>query len=124
MAVYEIKDFSEIDFVSVNPAEDVFALPDGMRYVFSDHICDFCSSGGTVLETEGSEKAYFCVLCENELRWCEFANDFLPPTGDILKFLLPKKWTEQDLANWYQDYQEQRLTQETVRERILREGKE
>ncbi len=122
MAVYKIKDFSEIDFVKINPAEDVFVLPDGKEYQFSDHICDFCWAGGTVLESAGNEKKYVCTLCHNELTWHEIKNDFLPPTGDTLRFLLPESWSQERIKEWFEGYKERRLAQEEVRKDILENG--
>ncbi len=124
MTLYKIKKFSEIDFVEVDPSSDEFKLPDGEMYHFSDHMCDFCWSGGTVLETSEGEKKYYCVICRNFLDWCEHKNDFLPPKGDMLRFLLPEKWSEEEKNQWYDDFKKRRLEQEKVRKRILDQGKE
>ena len=78
MAVYKIKKFSEIDFVNIDVSRDEFILPDGKKYVFSEHTCDNCEAGGTVLETIKEPKRYVCVLCEHELAWRKFKNDFIP----------------------------------------------
>ena len=87
MARYEINDFSEIDFLAVDAAVDVFILPDGESYRFSDHLCDACWTGGTVLESEPKKgKKLYCVLCKEYLKKYTFTNDFLPPTGDIPEF--------------------------------------
>jgi len=124
VAIFHIKDFSEIDFVNINPTEDQFILPDGETYQFSDHICHSCWSGGTVLETIREEKKFVCILCREELSWHEFTNDFLPPVGDKLNYLLPKSWSRQELENWFSEYKERRLAEEKVKERILAQGKE
>ncbi len=124
MAEYNIKDFSEIDFVNIDPSEDTFIFPDGTKYRFSDHMCDFCWSGGTVLESETEKDKYVCVICGNSLAWYEFENDFLQPTGDKMKFLLPEDWSGEEAAEWFQAYKERRLAQEKVRENILKFGKE
>ena len=124
MALYQIKNFSEIDFVNVDAVQDRFILPNGEVYRFSDHICHYCWSGGTVLETDEGEKKYHCLQCGNKLAWSEFINDFLEPKGDTLEFLIPEHWTEEEKQQWYQDYKERRLAEEKIREDMLRFGKE
>lgn len=124
MADYHVKNLSEIDFVEVNPADDQFILPSGDTYCFSDHICDFCRSGGTVFEKVNGDKKYYCVLCQNQLMWRQFKNDFLPPTADTVNFLLPATWSAGKLNEWFEQYKERRLEQEKVREHILKYGKE
>ncbi len=124
MAVYRVKNFEEIDFVAVNPSEDVFELENGKKYRFSDHICHNCWSGGTVLETVEGETDYFCLLCQNHLTWRKFENDFLPPTGDMLDFLLPVEWGEEELNEWWKEYKIKRLAEEEVKNQILASGKE
>jgi len=124
MAVYHIKRFSDIDFVNIDAAEDFFILPNGEKYQFSDNICHYCWSGGTVLKTVAENGKYVCIFCENQLDWHEFENDFLPPTGDTLKFLLPKSWDKKMFDHWFKEYKEGRLAEEKVRESILNYGKE
>ncbi len=124
MALYQIKNFSEIDFVNVDAVQDRFILPSGEVYRFSDHICHYCWSGGTVLETDEGEKKYFCLQCGNKLAWSKFVNDFLEPKGDTLEFLIPEHWTNEEKQQWYEDYKERRLAEEKVREDILRFGRE
>ncbi len=124
MSVHKVSNFSDIDFLVVNAAEDTIELSDGKKYQFSDHMCDFCWTGGTVVETIQGDEEYYCILCQNELKWVEFKNDFLPPEGDMLKFLLPASWQKEELDSWYSEFKERRLAQEEVRERILKDGKE
>ncbi|MFZ0390826.1 MAG: hypothetical protein WAN36_10250 [Calditrichia bacterium] len=120
MSEYEIKNFDEIDYVNINPAEDRFRLPDGSVYRFSDHQCDDCWTGGTVLESLDEPREYRCVMCKNNLEWREFRNDFLAPTGDTLKFLLPRNWSGEENEKWFQTYKERRLAQEEFREQMLK----
>ena len=124
MATFRIKDFSEIDFVNIDPARDQFIFPDGKTFRFSDYVCHSCWSGGTVLETVGDEEKFVCILCGEELSWHEFTNDFLPPIGDTLSYLLPKSWSEEQLKQWFAEYRERRIAEEKVKERILTQGKE
>lgn len=124
MSVHEISRFSDIDFVNVDPMKDEFVLPGGEKYLFSDHMCDFCWSGGTVLETSAGKKKYYCVVCQNYLDWCEFENDILPPKGDKLRFLLPEEWSGENKNKWYEDFKKRRLEQEKVCKHILEHGNE
>ena len=125
MAIYKIKDFAEIDFLMVDATSDIFILPGGESYRFSEHMCDACWTGGTILESsENKEKKLYCVLCNEYLKKYSFKNDFLEPTGDILEFYLPERWSTETLETWYDSFKQRRLEQEKVRERILREGKE
>ncbi len=124
MTTHKVKDFSDIDFVAIDPATDSFVLPGDETYYFSDHMCDDCWAGGTVLETRKGRKKYYCVLCNNFLSWNTFRNDFLPPTGDDLKFLLPREWSDEKKQQWFEEFKKRRLAQEKVRENILEHGKE
>jgi predicted DsbA family dithiol-disulfide isomerase len=124
MTIYKVKDFTEIDFVSVDPSCDKIILPDGAAYFFSDYMCDNCWTGGTVLETDKGKKKYYCVLCNHFLSRVTFRNDFLPPTGDEMKFLLPRDWSGEEKQKWYEEFKIRRLAQEKVREHILEHGKE
>ena len=124
MSTVKINDFSEIDFVNIDAARDLFQLPNGQTYRFSDHICDNCWTGGTVLETLEHKKKYYCVLCRNHLDWFSFKNDFLPPVGDMLEFLLPRDWKEKDREKWYAEFKERRIAQEKIKDDILMQGKE
>jgi len=119
-----IKDFSEIDFVNIDASRDLFKLPDGRTFRFSNHMCDNCWTGGTVLETLVVPIEYYCVLCQNDLMPVSFENDFLPPTGDKLEFLLPSKWTKEEQEKWYNEFKERRLAQEKLKDNILRNGNE
>ncbi len=123
MAEYYIKDFSEIDFLSIDPVKDKFIFPNKKAYIFSDAMCDYCWTGGTVLENTGKQKEYYCILCENNLSWVRLKNDFINPTGDTFKFLLPKSWSKAEIEKWYQEFKERRLAQEEVRQHILEHGK-
>ena len=124
MAKINIKSFSEIDFLTINASEDEFILPDGAHYRFSERMCDNCWTAGTVMELIDKNPVYHCVLCENDLEPIEFINDFLEPTGDTLRFLLPKKWSKNEKADWYQNFKERRIQQEEVRDHILKQGNE
>lgn len=123
MARFKIKDFHEIDFVNVDVTNDTFEMPDGTVYRFSDSICHNCWAGGTVLESIDEEKKYICVMCGHELKWREFENDFLQPTGDTLDYLLPADWSDEQVQNWFDDYKERRLEEEKVKDRVLSFGK-
>ncbi|MEJ2535843.1 MAG: hypothetical protein P8048_02085 [Calditrichia bacterium] len=123
MAEYQIKNFSGIDVLSIDPVKDKFILPNKKVYIFSDAMCDYCWTGGTVLENTGNEKEYYCILCENNLSRVKLKNDFLNPTGDIFTFLLPKSWSKAEIEEWYQEFKERRLAQEEVRQHILEHGK-
>lgn len=123
MSEYHIGDFSEIDFVNIDASRDCFVLPGGEKYMFSDDMCDHCWTGGTVLEFEGKEKQYYCVLCQNKLKWVEILNDFLRPKGDKFKFLLPIQWSQNEIEKWYDQFKQRRLAEEQVRKQILEHGK-
>jgi hypothetical protein len=124
MTVHKINDFSEIDVVVVDAARDRFQLPDNRLYEFSDHMCDFCWTGGTVLESCGDEKKlYHCLFCHNHLQWYQVENDFIPPTGDKFQFLLPEGWSPEGLNRWYEKFKQRRLEQEKVKDQILEHGK-
>lgn len=124
MALKKINNFSEIEFETVDANADIFQLPDGQQFCFSEYVCHICWAGGTVLESLDSPKTYHCVLCGRELIWHEFENDFIEPLGDRLSFLLPVDFGETEKNNWYQEYRKSRSAQEKVRENILRFGKE
>ena len=124
MSKKQITSFSDIDFVSVDASQDEFVLPSGDVYRFSDHMCDSCWTAGTVLQSNQKKPHYFCVLCNNDLEFVKFTNDFLEPTGDKLQFLLPKKWADADRKAWYQDFKDRRLAQEEIRKNIMSDGKE
>ena len=124
MAKIDIKSFSEIDFLTVNAAEDKFVLPDGSKYQCSDFMCDNCWTAGTILELIDENPIYFCIMCENDLEPVFFKNDFLQPTGDELRFLLPKKWSMLEKEAWYQSFKERRIQQEEFRSHIMNQGKE
>jgi hypothetical protein len=121
--IYNINNFSEIDFVNIDIKVDRFILPDGKEYHFSDFECDYCNAGGTVLESLDEPKKYFCVLCNHELSWKSFINDFIPPTGDAFNFLLPQSWNQLELDEWFDQFKRSRLLQEEVRKKILVHGK-
>jgi hypothetical protein len=124
MTTHKIKDFSEIDVVEVDAARDAFLLPDGTLYRFSDHMCDFCWTGGTVLESgEDANKSFHCLLCHNSLRWYQVKNDFIQPTGDHFNFLLPDGWSQTELDDWYAHFKRRRLEQEKIKQHILVHGK-
>jgi len=124
MSTIKIKNFSEIDFVNIDASQDVLLLPNGQTYHFSDHMCDNCWTGGTVLETREQEKKYYCVLCQNNLIRISFTNDFLPPLGDTLEFLLPGDWKKEDREKWYAEFKERRIAQEKIKADILERGTE
>lgn len=124
MTTVKIYNFSEIDFVNIDASQDVLLLPDGQSFRFSDHMCDNCWTAGTVLETLEQQKKYYCLFCNNSLVWVSFKNDFLPPTGDMLEFLLPGSWKEGDREEWYTQFKERRITQEKIKDDILEQGKE
>jgi hypothetical protein len=124
VAIFKIKDFSQIDFLTVDAAKDVFILPNGQSYQCSDRMCDLCWTGGTVLESKEKSKQMYCVLCQNYLKKYTFKNDFLPPTGDSLQFYLPEDWSSETLNQWYEAFKARRIEQEKVREHILSEGME
>ncbi len=124
MATYNINKFSEIDFVNIDPMQDRFVMPNGEMFRFSDHMCHFCWSGGTVMETVEGNKKYQCIQCGYELEWEKFLNDFVPPTGDMLDFLLPKNWSREEKNKWFEEYKERRIEEEKIREDILTHGKE
>lgn len=123
LADHYVKKFSEIDFLSIDPSNDRVILPTKEVYIFSDSMCDFCWTGGTVLESIGKPKNYHCILCENDLTWIQLKNDFLYPTGDAFRFLLPKSWSKAEVEKWYREFKEKRLAQEDVRQHILTHGK-
>ena len=123
LADYYVKKFSEIDFLSIDPSNDRIILPTKEVDIFSDSMCDFCWTGGTVLESIEKSKNYYCILCENDLTRVHLKNDFLYPTGDTFKFLLPKFWSKTEIEKWYQQFKEKRLAQEDVRQHILTHGK-
>lgn len=123
MAEYHIEKFSEIDVLTVDPVKDKFILPNKKTYIFSDAMCDYCWTAGTVMQNTGEDKEYYCLLCKNNLSWVELKNDFLNPTGDIFKFLLPESWSKAEIEKWYQEYKERRVAQEEVRQHILKHGK-
>jgi hypothetical protein len=120
MSTVKIDNFSEIDFVNIDASQDLLQLPDGQIYRFSDHMCDNCWTDGTVLETLEQEKKYYCVLCKNNLTWISFKNDFLSPVGDMLEFLLPGDWKEEDREKWYAGFKERRIAQEKIKDDILK----
>jgi hypothetical protein len=124
MSIIKIKNFSEIDVVNIDASQDTFQLSDGTTFRFSDHMCDNCWTAGTVLETMEQQKRYHCLLCDNALVWVSFKNDFLPPTGDMLEFLLPVNWNEKDREGWYTQFKERRMAQEKIKADILEHGKE
>jgi len=124
MSTVKIKNFSDIDVVNVDMSQDVFQLPDGQSFRFSDHQCDNCWTAGTVLETLEQQKQYYCLFCNNSLIWASFKNDFLPPIGDLLEFLLPASWNEKDRQEWYAQFKDRRLAQEKIKDDILEHGKE
>lgn len=123
MARYKVTDFSEIDFLNVDPGRDEFILPNGKTYAFSDHMCDFCWTAGIVMENESDKSEFYCLLCKKNLNWYEFKNDFLPPTGDMMRFLLPEKLSKKDAEKWFIEYKQRRLAQENIRTYILEHGK-
>ena len=123
LATYKIKNFSEIDFLTIDAARDIFVLPSGQSYCCSDHMCDACWTGGTVLESRDKPKKMYCVLCHHYLKKYTFKNDFLPPMGDSVEFYLPEDWSPETLNEWYDAFKIRRIEQEKVREKILNEGK-
>ena len=124
LATYKVKNFSEIDFLTIDATRDIFVLPNGQSYHCSDHMCDACWTAGTVLESKGKAKRLYCVLCDNYLKKYTFKNDFLPPKGDSLDFYLPQEWSSEILNEWYEAFKTGRIEQEKVKEQILNEGKE
>ena len=100
MEKIKISKFQDIEFENVNPASDVFELPDGKSYRFSDHVCHECWSGGSVLESIADAVEYYCVVCEEALVWVEFENDFVDPKEGTISFLLPKIHTSEELEIW------------------------
>ena len=124
MATYKVKNFSEIDFLTIDAAKDNFILPNGQSYHCSDSMCDACWTAGTVLESKGKSKKFYCVLCHNYLKKYSFNNDFLQPTGDSLEFYLPREWSPETLNEWYEEFKKRRIEQEKVKEKILNEGRE
>ena len=124
MAEVQINSFADIDYDLVDVATDILVLPSGDKFRFSDQVCHNCWAGGTVVESvEGEKKHFYCLLCQNWLRWRQFTNDFIPPVGDQIKFLLPEKWNQSEISEWFAEYREARLAQENVKERILQFGK-
>jgi predicted DsbA family dithiol-disulfide isomerase len=123
MARYKVTDFSEIDFLNVDPGRDEFILPDGKIYAFSDHMCDFCWTAGIVMENRLDKSEFYCLLCKKKLNWYEFKNDFLTPTGDMMRFLLPEKLSRKNAEKWFREYKQSRLAQESIRTYILEHGK-
>jgi hypothetical protein len=123
MTNYKIKNFDEIDFVNIDALNDKFVLPNGKIFIISDYLCDLCDTPGTVLEVESKSKKYHCILCNNELIWFTFTNDFLLPMGDKLKFLLPKSWSGKILEDWFSDFKKRRLDQEKLKNFIKEHGK-
>lgn len=124
MATHKVKDFSEIDFLTIDAARDNFVLPNGKSFYCSDHMCDDCWTGGTVLESKGKPKKMYCVLCQRFLKKYTFKNDFLPPVGDSIEFYLPEDWAPETLNEWYESFKNRRIEQEKVRSKILDEGSE
>jgi hypothetical protein len=123
MTEYKIKNFDEIDFVNIDVLNDKFVLPNGKVFIFSDYLCDLCDTPGTVLEGENKSGEYHCILCHNELNWYTFTNDFLPPLGDKLKFLLPKSWSGKTFEDWFSKFKMRRLDQEKLKNLIKEYGK-
>lgn len=76
------------------------------------------------METVEGNKKYQCIQCGYELEWEKFLNDFVPPTGDMLDFLLPKNWSREEKNKWFEEYKERRIEEEKIREDILTHGKE
>ena len=124
MATHQVKNFSEIDFLTIDAARDIFLLPNGQSFYCSDHMCDACWTAGTVLESKGKSKQMFCVLCQHYLKKYNFINDFLPPTGDSIEFYLPQDWAPETLNEWFESFKNRRIEQEKVRNKILDEGSE
>jgi len=122
LATHKVKNFSEIDFLTIDAARDIFVLPNGQSFYCSDHMCDACWTAGTVLESKGKPKKMYCVLCRNFLKRYTFKNDFLPPTGDSIEFYLPEEWATETLNEWYESFKNRRLEQEQVKNKILDEG--
>ena len=122
--LYKVNNFNEIEFENIDVSEDQFELPGSKRYKFSDHVCHECWAGGSVLELIADKPSYFCLLCQRELNWVEFKNDFVEPFEGTIKFMLPISYSEKDLENWITDYKEKRKFQEKIREDILLFGKE
>jgi hypothetical protein len=124
VAKIKIKSFEEIDFLTVNPAEDEFVLPGGDHFRFSDSMCDYCWTAGTVLESIKKSPDYFCIMCKNNLKPVFFRNDFLQPMGEEIRFLLPGHWSTEEKNNWYQAFKKRRIEQEVFLDHILKQGKE
>jgi hypothetical protein len=124
LATHRVKNFSEIDFLTIDALNDIFVLPNNQSYYCSDLMCDVCWTGGTVLESKGKPKKMYCVLCQRYLKKYVFINDFLEPTGDSIEFYLPGDWSPETLEEWYDSFKKRRIEQEQVRKQILDEGKE